>query len=1206
MAKTIREEDLRLNVIVNGDPARKKILDLEQAVNSSRTAIRQMRNEQQMLAKQGATDSARYRELTKAIKDESAAMKQNKVAIDEARKKMSVSSMTIDELTRRAKQLRTALSMTVPGTSDWNNLNRELTETNLRLRELKGQSKNTGTSVNTIAAGISKGVAILGVALGIGRKVWHGLQGGVRTLASFEQANVNLSTILGKNVEDISELTNEALRLGEATRYTSSEVTGLQTELAKLGFTEREILSMGEPVLNFATAVGADLSEAAALAGAALRMFGLQADDTEDLLGAMAISTNKSALNFGYLQTAISIVGPVAKTFGFSVKDTVALLGTLANAGFDASMAATATRNIILNLANANGELAKSLGGPVKTFPELMAGLQQLNEKGIDLATTLELTDKRSVAAFNSFLNGASTAVVLRGELEDTDGVLKEIADKRMNTVEGAVLSLKSAWERFILSLRNNTGWIKDAILSVRDLVRSITPKDDAGASSEEIGRRTYDYVRGLWSLYEVDMAEGEKARAEAIDKISKAIIEDQAKIAEQLQSAEAKLATTSGSRNKRRWRAEVQRLRESYQVLAGANQELIDRQLWGQGVTTSAGSGGNGGVEDPDPNPKKKWSLQNDRAFLEAKVALTRQYNDGEIKDEETFNAKLRDLEIATLTARLAARKESGTDRLAIEQQLLDKVHSRQEDAAKREEKLAKDRASILADLETDKAKKARIQEDARYAEEQKKYQGNTEMLELIEKKHQQNMSKIAMDAQQDAMSKMQRDHEIQRAELENQWLDRIAQVKKGSNEERELRRQMNQELGAMDLEYLNSLHTLLEHIVSSGEFEGIAIPDEQLAAFKLKLQEVIGEITETSSALKGDQEGGPLSGTGSGAIFGVRQEQWDRFFDNLSRGKLGAADLGNALTAVGGFAQQGFQIARQAIAMTNAKEQEAFKAYKKSNDAKAAELQKRLDSGLLSQAQYDAEMEKMQAEQEEREEEMSLRQAEREKRMNIVQAIINTALAVTKTIADWGWPAGAVPASIVGAMGAAQVALMASTPVSGRERGGSFDQDGRPVRVQRRQDGRIFPARLDPDRRGYIDRPTVLVGESGSEYVVPNEALQNPSIVPFIDALETARRTGRLRDLRLEAVQPSIAMVGRAAGGFANTTAAGGEGVVMPDGSRWSVAEFRELLQLLRKMNVVFSRPITAEVSMLGRKGIVEKTNEYNRAKKGGQLNG
>lgn len=1218
MARTIREEDLRLNVIVNGDPARKKILDLEKAVDASNASIRQMRKEQEMLAKQGQTDTARYRELSQAIKTETASVKQNNSELETLRKKMSLGSLTIAELTNKAKQLRTQLAHTAPGTEDWQRLNRELQETNSRLSELKGQSGKTGSAVNAISGGIAKAAGLIGVAIMGIRKAWQGLRGGVQTIADFEQANVNLATILGKNVEEISLLTDEALRLGAATKYTASQATGLQTELAKLGFAEREILSMGEPVLNFATAVGADLSEAAALSGAALRMFGLQANDTEDLLATFALSTNKSALSFSYLQTAISIVGPVAKTFGFSVKDTTALLGTLANAGFDASSAATATRNIILNLANANGKLAKALGEPVKTFPELMDGLKRLDAHGIDLATTLELTDKRSVAAFNSFLSGAESAVALREQLEDTGGVLQDIADKRMKTAEGALYSLKSAWERFVLSLRENTGWIKDALLAARDLLQLITPKEDH-ATAEELGRRTSDYVRGLWNIYEVDMAEGEEVREAALSKVSEAISEDEAKIEEQLRSAEAKLETTSGIRNKRRWKKEVERLREGLKVMTEARREYLDRVEW----YFSEGEGGNpsplGPSEPPEPpgpdKNKRSWSLQNDTAYLKAKASLIKEFNEGTIATQKEYDQKLYDLEVSTLTARIAARRESGADLLKLENELQEKILKHRQDEQKAKEDQAKKEKEALKLIEDELAaasgldyNKKVLEETRRYEEEKLKFAGQKDALAAIERKHQRLMLQINIEGFNELNQIEKSEYDLRRQKAENHYTELIATKRKGSADEIALQREMRLALADIDREYLINQRKRLERYIAAGFAGEIEFSEKQLMEFRKKLAEVIKQINAVEESVKGENQ--PWhKGTGTGSLFGISEAQWGSLFKNLSEGKLRADDLANAFTALGGMAQEGFKIASQAIAMTNAKEQEELRVYQNSNAEKQKNLQKRLDAGLMTQAQYDAEIEKMQKEQEAKEAEVSLRQAEREKRMNIVQAIINTALSVTKTLAQFGLPYGPIAAGIVGAMGAAQIALMQATPVTGREGGGFFDADGRPVRVRRQQDGRSFPARLSPERRGFIDRPTVLVGENGTEYVIPAEALQNPSVAPFVDAIETARRSGRLRNLRLEAVQPRLAVAGRVAGGFfaedADALAQGGS-MKMPDGTRLSVANYQELLQLLRQMNVVFSKPIKAEVAMLGRNGIIEKAEEYNRAKRGGQLNG
>lgn len=290
------------------------------------------------------------------------------------------------------------------------------------------------------------------------------LREGVGSIVEFEFANSRLAAILGTTSEKIKDLTTDAQRLGATTKYTAAEATELQIELAKLGFTRKEILQSTESILKFAQATGSGLSDAAALAGASLRMFNASTKETERYVSAMAISTTKSALSFSYLATALPIVGPVAKAFNFTIEDTLALLGKLADAGFDASSAATATRNILLNLADSGGKLAKALGEPVKTLPELVSGLQRLKEKNVDLATTLELTDKRSVSQFNTFLRAADSIMPLRDQITGVDKELADMADTMSNNVKGSIAGLSSAWEAFMLSFYESKGVMKDVL----------------------------------------------------------------------------------------------------------------------------------------------------------------------------------------------------------------------------------------------------------------------------------------------------------------------------------------------------------------------------------------------------------------------------------------------------------------------------------------------------------------------------------------------------------------------------------------------------------------------------------------------------------------------------------------------------------------------------------------------------------------------
>lgn len=333
----------------------------------------------------------------------------------------------------------------------------------------KGLSQ-VGMGLKGIAAGYIGAQAVVTGVVALFTK----LREGVGDIVKFEYANSRLAAILGTTSNKIKELTSDAQRLGATTKYTASEATELQIELAKLGFTRKEILESTEAVLKFAQATGAELSDAAALSGAALRMFNADTKETERYVSAMAVATSKSALSFSYLATALPIVGPVAKAFNFTIEDTLALVGKLADAGFDASMSATATRNILLNLADTNGVLAKSLGGPVKTLPELVIGLQKLKEQGVDLNTTLEMTDKRSVAAFNAFLTAADKIVPLRDQITGVDGELANMAHTMGDNVQGALANLSSAWEAFMLSFSESTGPAKEFLNWMADKIRSI------------------------------------------------------------------------------------------------------------------------------------------------------------------------------------------------------------------------------------------------------------------------------------------------------------------------------------------------------------------------------------------------------------------------------------------------------------------------------------------------------------------------------------------------------------------------------------------------------------------------------------------------------------------------------------------------------------------------------------------------------------
>jgi len=332
------------------------------------------------------------------------------------------------------------------------------------------------------------------------------IKSSVSTIVKYSSQNSQLASILGKTKAEIDDLIKSSLEYGRTTQFTSTQVSQLQTELAKLGFTQKEILSSTEAILNLSAATGSELGDAARVAGAALRAMGLEASEMDRVASVLAVSTTKTAASFRDFDGNLSTILPVARAFNFSIEDSVALFGKLRDSGFDASSAATATRNILLNLADANGKLAKEIGKPVDNFDQMIDALVKLDSEGFNLGETLELTTVKTVAAFSQFVASAEDARTLRNSLIDVNDELNTMVETRMDNAEKAAVGLGSAWSGLILKLKESDGVIADVLRSLTGVINFFTGDDILKASKEgagkvfdswkEQGKLTADFIR--------------------------------------------------------------------------------------------------------------------------------------------------------------------------------------------------------------------------------------------------------------------------------------------------------------------------------------------------------------------------------------------------------------------------------------------------------------------------------------------------------------------------------------------------------------------------------------------------------------------------------------------------------------------------------------------------------------------------------------
>lgn len=289
-----------------------------------------------------------------------------------------------------------------------------------------------------------------------------GIGGIIKTVADFQQANADLNAVMNDAAPGLlKKLSDDAKKLGMSTARTATQVTGLQIELAKLGYQGPEILNMTKSLISGSIAMDGELDRVATLGGAMVRTFTkLSSTDMPMIMDQMTLATLDTALSFEKLETMLPIVSGAANAVGITFSRQLALLGKLSDAGIDASSSATALRNIFID-SRRRGH----------SYEQVLANIQKHAD--------------RLTPAFNKFgKRGAVSAVVLADKLKevvmeeqrliDSMGVADRVAAKRLDTFKGSLLLVKSAWQGLVLSIEDGTGKYAKATKAILDTVRGV------------------------------------------------------------------------------------------------------------------------------------------------------------------------------------------------------------------------------------------------------------------------------------------------------------------------------------------------------------------------------------------------------------------------------------------------------------------------------------------------------------------------------------------------------------------------------------------------------------------------------------------------------------------------------------------------------------------------------------------------------------
>lgn len=336
--------------------------------------------------------------------------------------------------------------------------------------------------------------ALLGVSVGLGDTI--------NTYKGFESMMSQVSAISGATGADLDALTAKAKEMGATTKFTATESAEAFNFMAMAGWKTSDMISGIDGILNLAAASGESLGTTSDIVTDALTAFGLKADQAGRFADVMAQASSNANTNVSMLGESFKYVAPVAGAMNYSIEDTSLALGLMANASVKGSMAGTALKTAIANMASPTDSMAtamekygisltdsegnmKSLGDVLKNLRSSLGGLSETEQT----AAASTIFGKEAMAGMLAIINASEEDYnKLTEAVYNADGAAQHMADTMLDNLEGSLTLMGSAVD----GVKNAFGErLAPYIAGVADMITAAMP------GAEEALTGLMDFVDG-------------------------------------------------------------------------------------------------------------------------------------------------------------------------------------------------------------------------------------------------------------------------------------------------------------------------------------------------------------------------------------------------------------------------------------------------------------------------------------------------------------------------------------------------------------------------------------------------------------------------------------------------------------------------------------------------------------------------------------
>ena len=150
----LKNEDLVLNIIVNGNKAQSEIGKVGRAIQDAQSKVKALEAEQKKLERQGLTNTKRYQQLNNEIQQHNAIIAKSKQRLAELNQSLRLEDQSIKQLSTSLRRLKALRDQTVPDSKQWREYNQQINAITDRLNVLRSQGQRTAGVLTQMGSGI--------------------------------------------------------------------------------------------------------------------------------------------------------------------------------------------------------------------------------------------------------------------------------------------------------------------------------------------------------------------------------------------------------------------------------------------------------------------------------------------------------------------------------------------------------------------------------------------------------------------------------------------------------------------------------------------------------------------------------------------------------------------------------------------------------------------------------------------------------------------------------------------------------------------------------------------------------------------------------------------------------------------------------------------------------------------------------------------